>query len=200
MTSLPAESSDPREDAPYLACRHFLFQKGSFREGGAGPPEGAGFCESPIGPIDALDCPLWLGRTCRFFEERTEDPVALEDEALAEARDRLREQYLRWQYRERVRRLAAGGVDPEPIDVTQLSPEEDARREDARRKKNEAKAQETGKKKRRRRRKAKKKEGDETSPSPDPDPAPEEAASEAPPSPAEPAEPAPPSSADPRAG
>jgi hypothetical protein len=92
----------------HLTCRHVRFRKGRAAES---EPEivATDICKAPSGVIALLDCPVWLGRTCRFFEERAGDPEPVSDGELSRLRERLLADYMRWPYRQRVRGLARPG-------------------------------------------------------------------------------------------
>jgi hypothetical protein len=88
----------------YLACRHLKFRKGRPAES---EPDivVADLCRAPTGVFALLDCPVWIGRTCRFFEEREGDPEPISDADLERLRERLLADYMRWPYRKRIQDL-----------------------------------------------------------------------------------------------
>jgi len=99
----------------HLTCRRFLFREGRT---GEGEPDvvSAEMCKTPVGVISALDCPVWLGRHCRFYEEREGEPEPLIDAEIEELRGKLRKDYLRWRYRRRTQDLRSEPVDAEEIE------------------------------------------------------------------------------------
>jgi hypothetical protein len=103
-------TTEPRADERYLRCRRL-----QFREGRLGEDEAdmvcADFCRTPTGLVALLDCPVWIGRDCRFFEERQGEPEALTEADLEELRDKLRVDYMRWRYWRRVRELRMPGEE-----------------------------------------------------------------------------------------
>jgi len=114
-TARPAETEPTPADDRYLRCRRFLF-----REGRPGEDEPdvvpADMCRTPVGVFSVLDCPVWLGRSCRFFEEREDEPEPHTDAEIEDLKNKLRRDYLRWRYRRRTQELRcapAGDTDLE---------------------------------------------------------------------------------------
>ncbi len=107
-------------DDRYLSCRRFIFREGRTGEGEADVVS-ADMCKTPVGIISSLDCPVWLGRHCRFFEEREGDAEPLIDAEIEELRGKLRKDYLRWRYRLRTQDLRSEPVDAEDVEEEDIS-------------------------------------------------------------------------------
>jgi hypothetical protein len=98
----------------HLRCRRFIY-----REGIPGEAEPdvvpADMCRTPVGVIHVLDCPVWLGRHCRFFETREGEPEPHTMAEVESLRAKLRRDYLRWRYRRRTQDLrSAVEAETEP--------------------------------------------------------------------------------------
>ncbi len=85
-------------------CRNCMFTEDEDARPGAAPVPGS-YCRNPLGVFSMDDCPVILGRECRQFVEREGPPAAASEDDLAEARQELLRDYLRWPYWERVRNL-----------------------------------------------------------------------------------------------
>jgi hypothetical protein len=114
----------------YLRCRRLLFREGR-TEDGEPASVCADFCRTPIGMVSILDCPVWLGKSCRYFEEREGEPEPTLEAELEEMSDLLRTDYLRWRYWRRIHELRAavvagtagvlaGPEDPLPVSAHEI--------------------------------------------------------------------------------
>jgi len=91
---------ESRPEAPdHERCRHVV------REAGSDEP--VRYCRNPTGVFVLLDCPVFQGGACRFFDPLAEGhaPPVTDAAGLAEVRAELAEDYLRWRYRRRVEAL-----------------------------------------------------------------------------------------------
>lgn len=94
--------SDPSLPAPET-CLHNL-HRAADRE--RDPPEATDVCRNELGAFHMLDCPLFLGRRCAWYEEATKPHPPTTDAEIAAAREEMRRDFLGWSYRQRVRNLA----------------------------------------------------------------------------------------------
>jgi hypothetical protein len=106
----PTTTSDDVE--LHLTCRRLLFREGR-PEADEPPAVCADLCRTPVGAIALLDCPVWQGLECRFYERREGEPEPLTEAELEEHRDDLRADYLRWKYWRRVGELRPIAGDEE---------------------------------------------------------------------------------------
>jgi hypothetical protein len=93
----------------YEQCGHLVWRVSA----GLDTPSPGPYCDSPIGVFPVLDCPVFQGRSCGYFEVRPEEtsPEIASEERLEALSATLAEDYLGWRYWRRIERLSAG---PEP--------------------------------------------------------------------------------------
>ena len=88
-------------------------------------PEATDLCSSPIGMVHMYDCPLSMGRTCTYYEAAGTEREVLDDDAVVGRRNALHMDYLRWNYRRRVRSLGQDRDAVSPLLLLEPVPEPD---------------------------------------------------------------------------
>ena len=87
---------------PPETCAHNLYAASD----ASGRPEASDLCRNELGVFHMLDCPLFLGRPCTYYEPAPEQRSAEDELALERAAQELRQDFLSWGYTRRVRALA----------------------------------------------------------------------------------------------
>ncbi len=92
-------------------------------------PEATNLCRNQLGTFHMLDCPLFLGRACTYFEAAPEPHPLSSDDDVEDAADDLKLDFLSWQYTARVRALRQPeGAVPPLLTVESIpEPDEDVR-------------------------------------------------------------------------
>jgi hypothetical protein len=96
----------------YEDCRHLVFRISPASDSPVPGP----YCDSPIGVFPRLDCPVFQGRKCAYFEPRADEeaPSVSSREEIEALGARLAEDYLGWRYWRRIEELSGGPPPPAP--------------------------------------------------------------------------------------
>lgn len=108
---MPEPTARPPETR-YEDCRHLVFRVSPEADG----PEPGPYCDSPIGVFPKLDCPVFQGRKCGYFEPRADEeaPAVLGEAEITALGALLAMDYLGWRYWRRIERLSGGPPPPDP--------------------------------------------------------------------------------------